>query len=109
MELKKNLNASKPSEHPQVSEGLGGNIGCRDKTSSWYQKGSSMYLHRVDSILPGRSPPLYYTLLGLISMQGHQNHDPFYVRVLDYSVVIWSYMDLERLKLNLVDISIVYR
>ena len=31
------------SEHPpqvsgRVSEGLGGNIGCRDKTSSWYQK-----------------------------------------------------------------------
>ena len=21
-----------------MSEGLGGNIGCRDKTSSWYQK-----------------------------------------------------------------------
>ena len=41
--LKKNLNASKPSEHPlQVEEclkvGLGGNIGYRDKTSSWYQK-----------------------------------------------------------------------
>ena len=36
-------------------------------------------------------------------MQGHQNHNPFYVRVLDYSsVVIWSYMILERLKLNLV-------
>ena len=34
MEFKKSLNASKPSEHPQVSEGLGGNIGCRDKTSS---------------------------------------------------------------------------
>ena len=42
--FKKNLNASKPSEHPpQVEEclkGLGGNIGSRDKTSSWYQKGS---------------------------------------------------------------------
>ena len=35
--FKKNLNASKPSEHPpsgeKMSEGLGGNIGCRDKTS----------------------------------------------------------------------------
>ena len=46
--FKKNLNASKPSEHPpQVEECLkvyqvGGNIGCRDKTSSWYQKGSPM-------------------------------------------------------------------
>ena len=44
--FRKNLNASKPSEHPpQVEEclkGLGGNIGCRDKTSSWYQKGSPM-------------------------------------------------------------------
>ena len=37
------------------------------------------------------------------SMQGHQNHNPFYyLRVLDYSIVIWSYMILERLKLNLV-------
>ena len=26
----------------RVSKGLGGNIGCRDKTSSWYQKGSPM-------------------------------------------------------------------
>ena len=25
-------------------------------------------------------------------MQGHQNQNPFYLRVLDYSVVIWSYM-----------------
>ena len=39
--FKKNLNASKPSEHPpQVEEQeclkvLGGNIGCRDKTSSF--------------------------------------------------------------------------
>ena len=36
----------KPSEHPpsgeKMSEGLGGNIGCRDKTSSWYQSGSPM-------------------------------------------------------------------
>ena len=45
--FKKNLNASKPSEHPpQVEECLkvyiGGNIGCRDKTSSWYHKGSPM-------------------------------------------------------------------
>ena len=29
-------------------------------------------------------------------MQGHQNHNPFYLRVLDYSVVIiWSYTVLE--------------
>ena len=41
--FKKNLNASKPSEHPPQVEkclkGLGGNIGCRDKASAWYQKG----------------------------------------------------------------------
>ena len=40
--FKKNLNASKPSEHllsgGKMSKGLGGNIGCRDKTSSWYIK-----------------------------------------------------------------------
>ena len=44
--FKKNLNASKPSEHPpsgeKMSKGLGGNIGSRDKTSSWYQTGSPM-------------------------------------------------------------------
>ena len=44
--FKKNLNASKPSEHPpsgeNMTEGLGGNIVCRDKTSSWYQTGSPM-------------------------------------------------------------------
>ena len=35
----------------------------------------------------------------LISMQGHQNHNPFYLRVIDYSVVIIrSYMVLEKLK-----------
>ena len=34
----------------------------------------------------------------LISMQGHQNQNPFNLRVLDYSVVIWSYMILEKLK-----------
>ena len=44
--FKKSLNASKPSEHPpsgeKMSKGLGGNVGCRDKTSSWYQTGSPM-------------------------------------------------------------------
>ena len=44
--FKKNLNASKPSQHPssggKVSKGLAGNIGSRDKISSWYQTGSPM-------------------------------------------------------------------
>ena len=53
----------------------------------------------------GEKPPLYCTLT-LISMQGHQNHNPFHLRVLDYSVVIWSYMLLEKLKLNLININI---
>ena len=50
--------------------------------------------HRVNSIISGRSPPLYCTLIALISMQGHQNHNPFIcLGVPDYSsvVVIWSY------------------
>ena len=37
--LKKNLNESRPSEHPKqgekMSKRLGGIIGCKDKTSSW--------------------------------------------------------------------------
>ena len=45
----------------------------------------------------GEKPSVIRTLT-LISMQGHQNHNPFYLRVLDYSVVIWSYMVLEKLK-----------
>ena len=61
--IKKNMNASKPSEHPlsgdKMSKGLGGNIGCRDKTSSWYQTGSPMWPHRVNSIISGRNPSLY--------------------------------------------------
>ena len=36
--LKKNMNASKPSEHllsgEKLARDLGGNIGCRDKSSS---------------------------------------------------------------------------
>ena len=48
----------------------------------------------------GEKPSVIYCTLALISMQGHQNHNPFYLRVLDYkdSVVIWSYMILEKLK-----------
>ena len=43
----KNMNASEPSEHPpsgkkMSKKGLGRNIGCRDKNSLWYQKGSPM-------------------------------------------------------------------
>ena len=37
-------------------------------------------------------------IITLISVQGHQNHNLFNLRVLDYSVVIWSYMVLEKLK-----------
>ena len=42
--LKKNLNASRPSEHPPVrgkkmSKRLGGIKDCKDKTSSWHLNG----------------------------------------------------------------------
>ena len=39
--LKKNLNASRPSEHPSIrgDKGLGGIIGCKYKTSSWHLSG----------------------------------------------------------------------
>ena len=59
--LKKNMNVSKPSEHPpsveKMSKYLGGNIGRRDKNSSSYYRGSPMYSHMVNSIISGRSPP----------------------------------------------------
>ena len=38
--LKKNLNASKPSNQ---SKGLGGNIGCSDKNSTGYLKTSTVH------------------------------------------------------------------
>ena len=38
-------------------------------------------------------------------MQGHQSHNLFYLRFLDYSVVIWSDMVLEKSKLNLININ----
>ena len=46
----------------------------------------------------GEKPSVIYCTLTLISMQGHQNQNAFNLRVLDYSVVIWSYMILEKLK-----------
>ena len=49
-------------------------------------KGFPDVMTSVDSIISGRSPPLYCTLT-LISMQGHQNQNPFNLRVLDYSVL----------------------
>ena len=39
---KKKLNASKPSEPLPFVKILDGKLGCRDKNSSWYQKGSSV-------------------------------------------------------------------
>ena len=39
---------------------------------------------------------ILYTYINLHA--GTQNHNPFYLRVLDYSVVIWSYTVLEKLK-----------
>ena len=46
---------------------------------------------------------ILYTYINLL--QGHQNHNLFYLRVPDYSVVIWSYMVLEKFKLNLINNS----
>ena len=42
--LKKNMKASNPSKHPpnhggQISKCLGGNLGCKDKNSSWHLNG----------------------------------------------------------------------
>ena len=43
---------------------------------------------------------------GLKKKKGHQNHNFLFLRVPDYSVVTWSYMVLEKLKLNLINISL---
>ena len=44
--LKKNMNAPRPSEHPvsggKMSKRLGGIVGCKYETSSWYSNGFPM-------------------------------------------------------------------
>ena len=67
--FKKNLNAPRPSEHPPVRGGMskrvGGIIGCKYKTSSWYSNYGFPYgsnMGSTNSIMSGRSPTLYCTL-----------------------------------------------
>ena len=60
--LKKNLNASKPSEHPpsqreKMLKRVGGNIGGRDKITSWDQMGSRMLQLTANNIISGRNLP----------------------------------------------------
>ena len=63
--LRKNLNAAKP---PEQSEGFGGNIGCKDKSLHGIKRLPQCYhIGRVNSIISGRNPPLYCTLI-LITM-----------------------------------------
>ena len=87
--FKKNLNASKPSEHPpQVEECLKvkvGTLAVETKPLHGFKRVPQCNYHRVESIISGRSPPLYCTLK-LISTQGYQSHNPFYLRVLDYEI-----------------------
>ena len=69
--LKKNQNAPRPSEHPPVrgkkmSKRFGGIKGCKYKTSSWFPD------MEINSVLSGRNPPLYCTLI-FISMHSHQS------------------------------------
>ena len=78
--LKKNLNASRPSEHPPVKEknvktfGLGGIIGCKDKTSSWHLNGFPDRSNIGSSIVSGIDHPyvVHFTFTLLIAMQEHQ-------------------------------------
>ena len=55
-----------------------------------------LYTFVVDYLTLTDRPPLYCRLT-LISMQGHQNHNLFNLRVPGYSIVIWSYMVLGHL------------
>ena len=68
--------APKPSEHPpsgeKISNDLGWNIGCRDKTLHYIKMISSCQSHRVNSTISGINPPLC-CILTLITIQGHQN------------------------------------
>ena len=66
--LKKNQNASRPSEHPPVrgekmSKRLGWIKGCKYKTSSWHLNGfpdgnNQNWLNSTINMMSGRSPPL---------------------------------------------------
>ena len=76
--FKKYLNASERSEHPppgaKLSKGLGGNIGCRDKNSSWYQKGSLMVVTSGQQYnIRAKPSVMLYTYINPCTMQGHQN------------------------------------
>ena len=63
--LKKNLNASRPSEHPPVrgekmSKRLGGIIGCEeDKVSSWHLNPLWDYWYYYNFPLDSDSPPVW--------------------------------------------------
>ena len=49
-----------------MSEGLGGNIGCRDKTSSWYQTGSPIVITSGQQYNIGEKPSvILYTYINL--------------------------------------------
>ena len=71
--FKKNLNASKPSEHPpsggKLSKDLGGNIDCT-KTLK-VSKGFSNVVTSGQHYNITRCPQLYFTLT-LIAIHGHQ-------------------------------------
>ena len=58
-----------------MSKRLGGIKGCKYKTSSWHLNGfpDGNNIDWVNSIMSGRSPPLYCTLT-LFAMQGHQKN-----------------------------------
>ena len=101
--FKKNLNASKPSEHPpsgeKMSEGLGGNInGCRGKPLHGIKRVPQCnHIGSTDSIISGRSPPLDCTLVNLHA--GTPKPQSF-LSIWEFRttvVVIWSYMVLEKL------------
>ena len=91
--LKKNLNTSRPSEHPPVrgkmSKRLGGIVGCKikEKTSSWHLIGFP-----VKSTMPRRNPTFYCSTLTSIAMQRHQakrRQKSRYTMSLDYSSMFY--------------------
>ena len=100
--LKKNLNASKLSEHPpgkggQMSKRSGGSIdraARKDKNFPWrsnmFPNGGS--IDRVNCIISGRNSPLLYcfTLIILDIMQVHQNKGKNTPCTTWYSVILGS-------------------
>ena len=108
--FKKNLNAFKPSEHPpsgeKMSKGLGGNIDCKYKITSWHLNGSPNVTTSGQQYNTGEKPSVI--LYTYVNLHAGTPKPQSFLSVWEFRttvVVIWSYMVLEKLD-NFTNISL---